>query len=141
MPDGLNIQQVHVVLLDMSWLVVVLLHRHIHVPRLFPGRQRALPHARISSWRPDFASCDFGARSTVDQCARAAAQRGFDVFGLEVDGACFMGPLFDVPQMTQKLNDATCSNIPCLAGAPCVSWAIQVFSVGGSSIYSDFPRL
>jgi hypothetical protein len=70
---------------------------------------------------------------TIDQCARAAAKRGFDVFGLEIDGVCFMGTLSDVAQMTSKADDATCSNVPCLRGLPCVGWALKVFSIGASS--------
>ncbi len=78
---------------------------------------------------------------TVDQCAREAAKRGFDVFGIEVDGQCFMGSLADVAKMTTKVDDATCSNIPCLAGLPCVGWAIKVFSIGRSSMECTFQRL
>ncbi len=84
---------------------------------------RALPAAlSTSSW-------------TVDQCARAAAIRGYEVFGIEVDGQCFMGTLADVTQMTQKLDDAQCDNVPCVGAKNCVAWALKVFSIGALSTY------
>jgi hypothetical protein len=73
---------------------------------------------------------------TVDQCAREAAKRGLDVFGLEVEGFCFMGTLADLPQMTQKLDDASCTNVPCVGAVNCVGWAMKVFSIGASPMWS-----
>jgi hypothetical protein len=75
---------------------------------------------------------------TVDQCAREAAKRGFDAFGMEVEGFCFMGTLADVAQMTPKADDATCNNVRCLGGAPCPGWALKVFAIGRSSMSCTF---
>jgi hypothetical protein len=77
---------------------------------------------------------------TVDQCAREAAKRGFDAFGMEGDGQCFMGTMADVAKMTTTADDTACSNTPCLGGAPCIAWALKVFSIGRSSMSCTFSQ-
>jgi hypothetical protein len=73
---------------------------------------------------------------TIDQCARAAAKRGYEVFGVEVDGECYFGALADVAQMTTKMDDAQCNNVPCVGGVDCVGWAMKVFSIGATPMHT-----
>jgi hypothetical protein len=72
---------------------------------------------------------------THEQCAQAAVQAGYDAFALQGSGVCFMGTLADVAQMKQKLDDATCSTIPCLGGTGCSVLVNKVYSVGESSLH------
>ncbi len=60
----------------------------------------------------------------------AAGQAGYEVFALQSQGLCFMGTLADVSQMKQKLDDATCSAIPCVAGTGCVGLVNKVHLFG-----------
>ncbi len=57
------------------------------------------------------------------------------MFALQGYGACFMGTLADVGQMTQKLDDATCSTTPCVGGVGCVEGVNKVYSIGASSMH------
>jgi hypothetical protein len=56
----------------------------------------------------------------MDDCARAARNRGFPVFALQGEGLCFFGSMADVArlQATQRnLSDALCNDLPCAASA------------------------
>jgi hypothetical protein len=58
------------------------------------------------------------------------------VFGVEVEGYCFMGTLADVAQMTPRLDDAQCNNVPCVGAVNCIGWALKVFSIGAPSTFN-----
>jgi hypothetical protein len=68
-------------------------------------------------------------RLTHEQCALAAAQGGYEVYAMQASGYCFMGTLADVVQMKRKLDDSTCSTIPCLTEI-CLGMVNKVYSVG-----------
>jgi hypothetical protein len=72
---------------------------------------------------------------TIEQCARAAALRGFEVFAIQATGYCFMGTLEDVARMTQRLDDGSCSNIPCVGDGNCDGWINKVYSIGAHSLF------
>jgi hypothetical protein len=70
---------------------------------------------------------------THEQCALAAAQAGYEVFSMQLDGYCFMGTLADVAQMKQQFDDATCNTVPCLGGVGCIVLLNKVYSIGEPS--------
>jgi hypothetical protein len=69
---------------------------------------------------------------TIDQCARAAGLRRFDVFALQGSGLCFMGKLADLARIasTEKLAESSCSRIPCAIGVECTARINKVYSIG-----------
>ncbi len=77
----------------------------------------------------------------LDECAAAARSRGFPVFALQGYGQCFFGSMADVArlQTSQKLSDASCSNLPCPASAPaCTENINKVYFIVGANLYSHF---
>jgi hypothetical protein len=71
----------------------------------------------------------------MEQCARAAALRGFEVFAMQASGYCFMGTLEDVARMTERLDDGSCSNIPCVADGNCAGMINKVYAIGALSLF------
>jgi hypothetical protein len=71
---------------------------------------------------------------THEQCAQAAVQASYDVFAMQANGVCFMGTLADVAQMKQKLDDVSCSAIPCLQPGGCAGMVNKVYSIGTSHL-------
>jgi hypothetical protein len=70
----------------------------------------------------------------VDECAAAARSRGFPVFALQGYGQCFFGSMADVArlQVSQKLSDDLCANLPCPASAAtCPSYINEVYILIG----------
>ncbi len=77
---------------------------------------------------------DGGRYVSVDECAAAARDKGYQVFALEWYGECFLGSFADVAAMDAALlkkADDGCQSIPCAAGGPCPGWTLKVFFFGG----------
>jgi hypothetical protein len=67
---------------------------------------------------------------THEQCALAAAQAGYEVYAMQLDGYCFMGTFADVAQMKRQFDDSTCNTVPCLGGVGCIVLLNKVYSIG-----------
>jgi hypothetical protein len=73
-----------------------------------------------------------------EQCAHYAAQAGYEVFALQATGWCLMGTLGDVAQMKRKLDDVSCSTVPCLQvnNVTCRDQVNKVYLLGA---FQDTP--
>jgi hypothetical protein len=72
--------------------------------------------------------------SSVDECAAAARDRGYQVFALQWYGTCFLGSLADVAAMDAaalKRADDICQPVPCPPYSQCPGWTNKVFLLGG----------
>jgi hypothetical protein len=72
---------------------------------------------------------------SLDECAAAARSRGFPVFALQEHGQCYFGSMADVARLdaSQKLSDASCTNLPCPASATtCTANVNKVYTVYGA---------
>lgn len=69
---------------------------------------------------------------TLEQCALAAAQAGYEVYSIQASGYCCMGPLTDAVQMKTKYDDSECTTIPCYNGVGCINLVHKVYVVGAS---------
>ncbi len=72
---------------------------------------------------------------SLDECAAAARSRGLPVFALQGYGQCFFGSMADVARLetSQKLSDASCTNLPCPASAmSCAANINKIYTVYGA---------
>jgi hypothetical protein len=70
-------------------------------------------------------------RVSVDECAAAARDRGYQVFALQWYGACFLGSLADVAVMHGRPG-GICQDVPCAPSQQsCPGWTNKVFLLGG----------
>jgi hypothetical protein len=72
---------------------------------------------------------------SLDECAAGARNRGLPVFALQGYGQSFIGSMADVARLeaSQKLSDASCTNLPCpLSAATCTGNINNIFTVYGA---------
>jgi hypothetical protein len=69
---------------------------------------------------------------TLEHCALAAAQAGYEVYSIQDSGYCCMGTITDVLQMKTKYEESRCTTIPCYNGVGCIVRVHKVYVVGAS---------